>query len=164
MQHLTRELIALYPQGPLLRGTRRMGGVRHPWTHNGIRCRSKRLREKVMRLRAQVKAPEQRKKIHDLSGVTAYILQHSFTTGPCQCDSRQCFPPPRDCKSWRRRRAVAGQLHGLSTPSSAHSHDGPMAGSALFCERRGLICRSVKTKRRETAEKVFPFKFFEEYK
>jgi integrase len=80
MQQLTRELIALYPQGPLFRSTRRFGGVRRPWTRNGIRCRFKRLREKVMRLREQEKDPEKRKKIPDLSGVTSYVLRHTFTT------------------------------------------------------------------------------------
>jgi integrase len=80
MQHLTRELIVLYPQGPLFRSTRCIGGVRRPWTRNGIRCRFKRLREKVMRLREQEKDMEKRKKIPDLSGVTSYVLRHTFTT------------------------------------------------------------------------------------
>lgn len=80
MQHLTRELIALYPEGPLFRSTRRFGGVRRPWTRNGIRCRFKRLREKVVRLREQEKDPEKRQRIPDLSGVTSYVLRHTFTT------------------------------------------------------------------------------------
>jgi integrase len=80
MQHLTKELISLYPEGPLFRSTRRFGGVRRPWTRNGIRCRFKRLREKVVRLREQEKDAEKRKKIPDLSGVTSYVLRHTFTT------------------------------------------------------------------------------------
>lgn len=51
MQELTKKLVGLYPEGPLFRGYRRFAGVRRPWTRNGIRCRFKRLREKVSRLR-----------------------------------------------------------------------------------------------------------------
>src|SRR5262249_24529435 len=47
LQELTRKLAALYPEGPLFRSTRRFQGVRRPWTPNGVRCRFKRLREKV---------------------------------------------------------------------------------------------------------------------
>jgi integrase len=80
MQQLTRGLIASYPEGPLFRNTRRFGGVRRPWTRNGIRCRFKRLREKVVRFREQERDPEKRQKIPDLSGVTSYVLRHTFTT------------------------------------------------------------------------------------
>jgi integrase len=80
MQELTRKLLEAYPEGPLFRSTRRREGVRRPWTRNGIRCRFKRLREKVARLRELETDPEKRKKIPDLSGVTSYVLRHTYTT------------------------------------------------------------------------------------
>ena len=80
MQILTSKLVGLYPEGPLFRSTRRKGGVRRPWTLNGVRCRFRRLREKVAKLRAEEKDPEKRKQIPDLSGVTAYVCRHSFAT------------------------------------------------------------------------------------
>jgi integrase len=80
MQELTRKLIALYPEGPLFRSTRRFKGVRRPWTRNGIRCRFKRLREKVQKLRAAEKDSVKREKIPDLTGLTSYVLRHTFTT------------------------------------------------------------------------------------
>ncbi|HYV39192.1 MAG TPA: site-specific integrase [Gemmataceae bacterium] len=79
MQVLTKQLIALYPTGPLFRSARRFGGVRRPWTTNGIRCRFKRLRQKVQLLRAAA-TPAERLKIPDLSGLTAYVLRHTFCT------------------------------------------------------------------------------------
>jgi integrase len=79
MQQLTGELLAFYPEGPLFRSTRRLGGVRRPWTPNGIRCRFKRLREKARRLREQA-TPEARAMIPDLAGLTSYVLRHTFTT------------------------------------------------------------------------------------
>jgi integrase len=42
--------------------------------------RFKRLREKVARLREQEEGPERRKRAPDLSGVTAYVLRHTYTT------------------------------------------------------------------------------------
>jgi len=66
MQELTRKLITLYPDGPLFRSTRRFGGVRRPWTRNGIRCRFKRLRQKVERLRAAEEDMGKRTLIPDL--------------------------------------------------------------------------------------------------
>src|SRR5262249_19255550 len=80
MQGLTRKLVALSPEGPLFRSTRRFGGVRRPWTRNGIRCRFKRLREKVERLRAAEKDEAKRALIPDLAGVTSYVCRHTFTT------------------------------------------------------------------------------------
>ena len=80
MQQLTRQLVEAYPEGPLFRSTRRFHGVRRPWTCNGVRCRFKRLREKAARLREQEEDPEKRKHIADLSGVTSYVLRHTFTT------------------------------------------------------------------------------------
>ncbi len=80
MQELTRKLTALYAGGPLFRSTRRFGGVRRPWTHNGVRCRFKRLREKVERLRAAEADPERRELIPDLSGLTSYVCRHTFAT------------------------------------------------------------------------------------
>ena len=80
MQELTRDLMRRYPEGPLFRSTRRLGGVRRPWTRNGIRCRFKRLREKARRLREQEQDPEKREKIPDLAGLTSYVLRHTFTT------------------------------------------------------------------------------------
>src|SRR5262249_56173778 len=79
MQELTRKLLALYPEGPLFRSTRKFGGVRRPWTRNGIRCRFRRLREKGQRLRQQA-APEERAKVPDLAGLTYYVLRTTFTT------------------------------------------------------------------------------------
>jgi integrase len=80
MQELTRKLMALYPDGPLFRSTRKFGGVRRPWTRNGIRCRFKRLREKAAKLREAEADPEKRKKIPDLTGLTSYVCRHTFTT------------------------------------------------------------------------------------
>lgn len=80
MQDLTAKLIKLYPEGPLFRSTRRFGGVRRPWTRNGIRCRFKRLREKVQKLRAAEADEEKRKLIPDLNGLTSYVCRHTFTT------------------------------------------------------------------------------------
>jgi integrase len=71
--------IALYPVGPLFRSTRKFGGIRRPWTRNGIRCRFKRLREKFLALRE--KLPSERKhEIPDLTSLTSYVLRHTFTT------------------------------------------------------------------------------------
>ena len=80
VQELTRKLAALYPDGPLFRSTRKFGGVRRPWTPNGVRCRFKRLREKVAALRDREADPEERAKIPDLSGITAYVTRHTFAT------------------------------------------------------------------------------------
>jgi integrase len=80
MQELTRKLVALYPEGPLFRSTRCTGGVRRAWTLNGIRCRFKRLHEKVAKLRAAEMDPEKRAKLPDLSGVTAYVCRHTYAT------------------------------------------------------------------------------------
>jgi integrase len=79
VQELTRKLLALYPTGPLFRSTRKFDGVRKPWTRNGIRCRFKRLREKVQKLRAELQ-PERRHEIPDLKGLTAYVLRHTYAT------------------------------------------------------------------------------------
>jgi integrase len=79
MQELTKKLMALYPDGPFFRSTRKFGGVRRPWSPNGIRCRFKRLREKAARERAKA-TPEEREKIPDLKGITAYVCRHTFTT------------------------------------------------------------------------------------
>ena len=60
MIELTKRLIANHPDGPLFRGPR--GGK--PFTRNGIRCRFKRLREKLPHLK----------------GLIAYAYRHSFAT------------------------------------------------------------------------------------
>jgi integrase len=79
MQELTRRLVSLYPTGPLFRSTRRFGGVRKPWTRNGIRCRFKRLRQKFRKER--LKLPSHRRhEVPDLSGLTAYVLRHTYAT------------------------------------------------------------------------------------
>jgi integrase len=91
MQELTARLVALYPVGPLFRMyrgkkaakdryNRAVPGVKVPWTYNALRCRFKRLREKVQRLRENEPDPAQRAAIPDLSGLTSYILRHTFTT------------------------------------------------------------------------------------
>ncbi len=80
MQELTRTLVALYSEGPLFRSTRRKGGVRRPWTLNGIRCRFRRLRDKAASLRDKEKDPAKRAKIPDLAGVTAYVCRHTYAT------------------------------------------------------------------------------------
>ncbi len=60
MVKLTRELVARHPGGPLFRGPR---GDR-PFSRNGIRCRFRRLRQKLPQL----------------AGVTAYSYRHTFAT------------------------------------------------------------------------------------
>ncbi|MFO0845496.1 MAG: site-specific integrase [Gemmataceae bacterium] len=60
MVELTRKLVELYPEGPLFRGPRSKRGN----TRNGIRCRFKRLREKLPHLK----------------GVISYTMRHSFAT------------------------------------------------------------------------------------
>jgi integrase len=56
---LTRELVARYPEGPLFRNA-----DGRPWTRNAIRCRFRRLREKL-----------------GLGGnLVAYLYRHTFTT------------------------------------------------------------------------------------
>lgn len=47
---------------------------------DGIRCRFKRLREKVAKLKAAEKDAQKRKQIPDLTGLTAYVMRHTFTT------------------------------------------------------------------------------------
>jgi integrase len=60
MVELTKRLVEAYPTGPLFRGPR--GGK--PFTKNGIRCRFRRLREKLPHL----------------AGVISYSYRHSFAT------------------------------------------------------------------------------------
>ncbi|WP_020472430.1 tyrosine-type recombinase/integrase [Zavarzinella formosa] len=60
MVELSRELMALHPEGPLFRGPRK----KTPFTRNGIRCRFRRLREKLPHLKHFV----------------AYSTRHSFAT------------------------------------------------------------------------------------
>jgi integrase len=60
MIELTRKLVAMYPEGPLFRGPRSKRGN----TRNGIRCRFRRLREKLPHL----------------AGVISYTARHSFAT------------------------------------------------------------------------------------
>jgi integrase len=79
VQELTRKLVALYPSGPLFRSTRKIDGARKPWTRNGVRCRFKRLRQKFKRDRSKV-PPERQHEIPDLTGLTAYVLRHTYAT------------------------------------------------------------------------------------
>jgi integrase len=60
MVELTRTLIAKHPEGPLFRGPRSKRG----FTRNGVRCRFRRLREKLPHL----------------AGVISYTMRHSFAT------------------------------------------------------------------------------------
>jgi integrase len=60
MVQLTRTLMEQHPEGPLFRGPRSKKG----FTRNGIRCRFKRLREKLPHLK----------------GVISYTARHSFAT------------------------------------------------------------------------------------
>ena len=60
MLELTRRLVAEHPEGPLFRGPCSKRG----FSRNGVRCRFKRLREKLPRL----------------AGVISYTLRHSFAT------------------------------------------------------------------------------------
>lgn len=60
LQELTRQLMEKHPEGPLFRGPRSKKG----FTRNGIRCRFRRLREKLPHL----------------SGVISYTYRHSFAT------------------------------------------------------------------------------------
>lgn len=60
MVELSRTLIAAYPEGPIFRGPR---GAR-PFTRNGVRCRFRRLREKLPHLKHFV----------------AYSARHSYAT------------------------------------------------------------------------------------
>jgi integrase len=90
MQELTRKLSRAYPEGPLFRMyrgkkdaedkyNRAVKGRKVPWTYNALRCRFKRLREKFQRLREAL-PPERRQEIPDLSGLTSYVLRHTFAT------------------------------------------------------------------------------------
>lgn len=60
MVELTRQLMAKYPEGPIFRGPRGNRG----FTRNSIRCRFRRLREKLPHLK----------------GVISYTMRHSFAT------------------------------------------------------------------------------------
>jgi integrase len=60
MVELTKRLMAKQPDGPLFRGLR----GKRPFTRNGIRCRFKRLRQKLPHLK----------------GLIAYAYRHSFAT------------------------------------------------------------------------------------
>jgi integrase len=60
MVELTKRLVAKHPVGPLFRGPRH----EKPFTRNSIRCRFRRLREKLPHLK----------------GVISYTYRHSFTT------------------------------------------------------------------------------------
>ena len=60
MVELSRKLVEMYPDGPLFRGPRNKKGN----TRNGVRCRFKRLREKLPHL----------------AGVISYTARHSFAT------------------------------------------------------------------------------------
>lgn len=59
MRETTRELVQQHPDGPLFRNSRGK-----PWTANAVRCRMRRLREKL-------KLPD---------GVVAYAYRHTFAT------------------------------------------------------------------------------------
>jgi integrase len=63
MLALCRRLAARHPDGPLFRNA-----DENPWTPNAVRCRMRRLREKMKK--AGMK----------LAGVTAYTYRHSFAT------------------------------------------------------------------------------------
>jgi integrase len=60
MVELTRRLLQEHPTGPLFRGPR--GGK--PFTRNGIRCRFRRLRQKLPHL----------------AGVISYTFRHTYAT------------------------------------------------------------------------------------
>jgi integrase len=60
MVELTKELAAKYPTGPLFRGNRN----KKAFSRNGIRCRFRRLREKLPHL----------------AGVVSYTARHTYTT------------------------------------------------------------------------------------
>jgi integrase len=60
MVELTRKLVEKYPEGPLFRGPRNKKG----FSRNGVRCRFRRLREKLPHLK----------------GVISYTARHSFAT------------------------------------------------------------------------------------
>ena len=62
MIELTKKLVARYPEGPIFRGPKRRG--HRPFTRNGIRCRFRRLRQKLPHLK----------------GVISYTLRHSYIT------------------------------------------------------------------------------------
>jgi integrase len=62
MIHLTKRLMSEFPDGPFFRGPARAG--RKPYTRNAIRCRFRRLRKKLPKLK----------------GVIAYTFRHSYIT------------------------------------------------------------------------------------
>jgi site-specific recombinase XerD len=88
MVELTRRLMAEHPEGPLFRGPR--GGK--PFTPNGIRCRFRRLREKLPKLKHFV----------------AYSARHTWAT-------------LRDFLEWRRRQDHDAVLHRLDGCGTCYS-------------------------------------------
>jgi integrase len=62
MIELCRKLVALWPTGPIFRGPKRAGSK--PFSQNGLRCRFRRLRQKLPQLQ----------------GVTSYTVRHSYIT------------------------------------------------------------------------------------
>ncbi len=64
MVELCRRLVARWPEGPIFRGPEGRGHRHRPFSRNGLRCRFRRLRQKLPQLQ----------------GVISYTLRHTFIT------------------------------------------------------------------------------------
>lgn len=110
VQELTKKRAALSAEGPIFRSTRKFGGVRKPWTRNGIRCRCKRLLEKFQVLRAEL-SPDRKHEIPNLTGSCCSRWCRA-ARGPCSVTSRRA--------SLRHSGATSMPSGVIAGPSGVH--------------------------------------------